>query len=117
VGIHEQKIEQRINELGCSIAFVSALASLHGITGTSSSRFNSAFQGHSFPAATLERLWPLLDDLRSFTADFYPVPVALKDAATIKPLLDSWRRGELPGLKTAFLRGVTDALRGENQER
>jgi hypothetical protein len=118
MGVHEQLIARRINELGCSKMFVSALAGLHGISGASNAKLSSAIAGQqSLANSTIERLWPMLDDLRDFVAEFTPLPIALVDASQIHELMKAWRSGNLRMKTTtshsAFVQGILAGLGGE----
>jgi len=96
MGVHEQNIARRINELGCTKMFVAALAGLHGISGASNAKLSSALAGQqSLANPTIERLWPMLDNLRDFVAEFKPIPIALVDASQIYELMVEWRNGSL----------------------
>jgi hypothetical protein len=112
MGVHEQLIEKRINELGASVTFISALAEMCGIPSASSARLSAAFQGKALPNVTVERMWMLLNELRDFVHEFEPIPVRLKNAAEIKELLDMWRLGQLKvgTERSAFITGLLSGL-------
>jgi hypothetical protein len=118
MGAHEQLIKKRIEELGCTKMFVAALAGLHGISGCSNAVLSSAIAGQkSLANSTLEKLWPMLDDLRDFVAEFQPVPIELVNAKQIYELMAEWRSGSLR-MKTmkahsAFIQGILDGISGE----
>lgn len=113
MGAHEQLIAKRIEDLGASVTFISALSEMYGIPSASSARLSAAFAGKALPNVTVERLWGLLDDLRDFVKHFQPLPVRLKNAAEIKELLDMWKLGQLMRVgeeQNAFIAGLLSGL-------
>jgi hypothetical protein len=88
----ETKVQNFLTLRDCSADFISSLAQLHGIPGASSSRLSQAFRGRDLPEETAKPLGQMIDDLESYCRSVSPVPVALRNAVTIKSLLDDFRR-------------------------
>ncbi len=88
----ETKIQNFLNLRDTSAEFISSLAQLHDISGASTSRLSQAFRGRDLPEETAKPLGQMIDDLESYCQSMAPVPIALRNAVTIKTLLDSFRR-------------------------
>jgi hypothetical protein len=88
----ETKVQNFLMLRDCSADFISSLAQLHDIPSASSSRLSQAFRGRDLPEETAKPLGQMVDDLEDYCRSMSPVPVALKNAVTIKGLLDDFRR-------------------------
>jgi hypothetical protein len=89
----EAKIEMFIRLRDTSADFMSSLATLHGISGASTSRLYQSMRDstRSLPAETAIPLGKLVDDLEDYCRSVHPVPVSLRNAVLIKELVDNFR--------------------------
>src|SRR6266403_1266223 len=89
----EAKVEMFIRLRDTSADFMSSLATLHGISGASTSRLYQSMRDstRSLPAETAIPLGKLVDDLEDYCRSVHPVPVSLRNAVLIKELLDKFR--------------------------
>jgi hypothetical protein len=89
----ERKIQNVIDLRETSADFISSLATLHSISGASTSRLYQAMRDstRNLPAETAIPLGKLVDDLEDYCRSVHPVPVALRNAVLIKELLDNFR--------------------------
>jgi len=89
----EAKIEMFIRLRDTSADFMSSLATLHGISGASTSRLYQSMRDstRSLPTETAIPLGKLVDDLEDYCRSVHPVPVSLRNAVLIKELVDNFR--------------------------
>src|SRR6266576_1602349 len=97
----ERKIQNFIDLRETSADFMSSLATLHGISGASTSRLYQAMRDstRSLPVETAIPLGKLVDDLEDYCISVHPVPGSLRNAVLIKELLDNFRESRKEQLR------------------
>jgi hypothetical protein len=82
--------QRLIDERGASAEFLGHLSKLYNISGASQSRISQALRGTNPFTHEHEPFRILVQSLEGFLASVEPLPIALRDSALIKKILDEY---------------------------